>query len=915
MFHTPQAQEQPHQAHQGQAEALPPLLLPEDQTMRLVHGSNDDRRWFAEKHKAARLLALKAAGMAQSEETTSAEAMNLLREVQKAQEENSRQWKSMHDRYVAANRTEALQEAIPMWQRIDGLLTGAINNAKEKTPNMDPLGVSDMVASLPLPRRTPTRQIDDTRVIDAPYLGAAAQDMQTDGAVEAGGDGQEALLRVLVQMQEEAAAQQQRMEDLERCRGEESREMRRQLQEIRSLYKPSQDEDSFRGENAATKTKHTYAQSTPLPTAGKLTVSSIDEMCPGGVYNAESSKNANTGATRKTPGGARTTTSTGAREKGTQQSRLKAQQPAQEKTQQGASQSEKGRVYFEDERADGATGGGPATTQTSAQAFPAGETRNVGQKQEMHPIVAKYARQIPNYSQRNVINPYVTISGQATPEWYETELNRPLNVRPVVNDEPFTDLRKLEPHCPKFSGKDADYPASICSYLPNIHRANAPVGLKAQCLYKCFNKDDPRLQEMIKRLGNTKEGYARVLHRLTRTYGHPEGILASRLQAIEEIKTVTSTNLLTMEKWLMRLEDYCDTAVQLGRAEDLMSQKSYNENVVKLDDEQALLYREWVKWNAPRRDLPSLVAWLDERVQNLRDLERQKAQQKSSQESQRVMTTTVEGPKRSRLENTKKEEQLTRQSAGTCPMDGEKHPLFRCEAFKQLKPDDRRDLLDDWKRCYSCLMSGHQMSTCKKGITCLECKKNHHTMLHGSRMGRPRRTKSRIFFSNPEEWSEDSEEEEDEIIMKSTTSTGKVSLQTLPITLYNPRNRKNTDLNLLIDPGCAGAFLSTRAARELELEGEIGETTITGFGGLKKKTKIAIATVQISAKGRKKRHWMQVRITEDPASSYWPHNWSRQAKQYTHLEDLKIAAPVPNRPVDIMIGMSNPELISSMEKD
>ncbi len=897
--------------------------------MKLVHGSNDDRRWFAEKHKAARLLALAAAGVAQDDETNPAKARELLREIQKAQGENVRQWQQIREKYEMAHRTEALKEATPMWNRIEGLLTGAVNNVTDKIPPAaDPLGASDIVTSLPLTRRTPIdhggKSSNQTRVIDAPLLGAVGPLEEEDPQVE--DDSQGALMQILQQMQHEAAAQQQRMEELEKSRGEESREMRRQLQEIRELYKSPQNEDSFRGEAATTKTKHNYEHSTPLPTAGKLTVSSIDEMCPGGIYNANSSRNAANGTTKRTPGGAQGTSSTntiggtrsaattgGARpktytgtgEKGQKQSRLKTAQ--QEKPKQP--QQEKNRVRFED-ATEART---PETGRDPAPAPAACETRD--QRNFMHPVVAKYAREIPNYEDRNVINPYVTISGQATPEWYETELKFPWNVRPVENDEPFTDLRKLEPHCPKFSGKDADYPAWVCSYIPNIHKANASVGLKAQCLYKCFNKDDARLQEMIKRLGNTKEEYARVLHRLTRTYGHPEGILAARLQAVAEIKSVTTSDLLTMEKWLMRLEDYCDTAIQLGRAEDLMSLKLYNENVSKLDDEQSLLYREWVKWNAPRRDLPSLVAWLDERVANLRDLERQKAHHKKSQEGQQRVMTTTEGPKRSRINNTDKDNQLTRQAAGTCPMDGEKHPLFRCDAFKQLKPDDRRDLLDDWKRCYSCLMSGHQMSTCKKGITCHECTKNHHTLLHGSRMGRPRRTKSRIFFSNSDEWSEDSEEEEEEIIMKSSTTTGRVSLQTIPITLYNPRNRKQTNLNLLIDPGCTGAFLSTRAAKELRLEGEIGETTITGFGGLQKKTKIAVATVQVSALGKKKRHWLQVRITEDPASSYWPHDWSQEVGEHAHLRDLTVDPPVPHKPVDIMIGMSNPELISSMEKD
>ena len=698
-----------------------------DDIMRLVHGSNDERKWFATAQKAARVLALKAAELADNEGTTSQDARDLLAEVQKAQEARHKQWEKLKQKYVQADKKEALAEAEPLWQRIANLLQGAVTNAASRiAASSDPLGVSHSVTPMTLERRTPrntgaipkntTRIIEvptnNVKIIDAPAVEAGTS--RAEGAKGLTADRTETsplnekgpVLELLTKMQEAAIAQQTRMEELERSRGEESREVRRQLEAIRELYLGHKDEDSFRGEAAASKATHTYGQttSTPLPTAGRLTVSSIDEMCPGGVYDASARKSGRTDGGKRTPGGAHQMTSTGDggasqqsrlkagpqteknrvrfnedRQQATRQNATQGQQPQQKETQgqQGPQAQQQAPQAQQTQQAQQVPQGHQAQQQ-APQAQQAQVQQQALQVPQMHPTVARYAREIPNYQQRQTANPYAMISGQATPEWYETELQDPWNVRPIENNEPFTDLRKLEPHCPKFSGKDADYPAWVCSFLPNIHRANAAVGLKAQCLYKCFNKEDPRLQEMIKRLGNSKEEYGRVLHRLTRTFGHPEGILAARLQAIEEIGAVSAADLLTMEKWLMRMEDYCDTAIQLGRAEDIMSMKLYNENVSKLDDAQALLYREWVKWNAPRRDLPSLVAWLEERVQNLRDLERQKKLQKEVQGAQqRAMTTVIEGPKRSKLENNDKENQLTRQSAGTCPMDGEKHPLFR----------------------------------------------------------------------------------------------------------------------------------------------------------------------------------------------------------------------------------------------
>ncbi len=76
-----------------------------------------------------------------------------------------------------------------------------------------------------------------------------------------------------------------------------------------------------------------------------------------------------------------------------------------------------------------------------------------------------------------------------------------------------------------------------------------------------------------------------------------------------------------------------------------------------------------------------------------------------------------------------------------------------------------------------------------------------------------------------------------------------------------------------------------------------------------------IADVPVAESGTKRKHWVQLQVSEDPAASYQPHDWTETQGLYPHLKNLPIKPPVVGKGVDLMLGMDTPELVCSLAPD
>ncbi len=528
-----------------------------------------------------------------------------------------------------------------------------------------------------------------------------------------------------------------------------------------------------------------------------------------------------------------------------------------------------------------------------------------------HPVINRFARLIPDYGKKETLSNYAIPQEDETPEWYQDNLPAPWD-RPPADGEPLiTEPKKLEQLVTVFSGRKVDYAVWMTSFVSNIHRAKASVGIKAKCLIKALNKQDEMLRELLATLSADRDSYARAIHKLTDWYSHPRGTLAAKLQRLNEIQNVRATDLMKLQKLHIRMEDYCDTAASMGRADDLVTIRTYEENLNRLDKALRRDFLRWVRLQQARRDVPSMLAWLGELVKDARESEEALDWEKKEKTPEHTSLITL------------------KKTPTECPLCKENHELALCPGFLDLTPTQRRRRLEEWRRCYCCLEAGHQIRECTSGSVCPTCQRKHHHLLHGSlRRRRQAIRKERALMAGlggdgdeedeeeaaDDEWSEDSAVEE--IALKAVGTRCSVALQTIPVLVQNPETKKSVKMNLLMDQGATGAFLSKKAAEELCLTGRMVETSVAGFGGAVTTERTLAAAVQVSAiHSPHKKNWIYVHVMDEPAGNYTPTNWETKKKEYEHLRDLPVPPPVQGRKVDIMIGMATPELLCSLAAD
>ncbi len=537
-------------------------------------------------------------------------------------------------------------------------------------------------------------------------------------------------------------------------------------------------------------------------------------------------------------------------------------------------------------------------------------------------------------------DPYQTTMRDEADDYYRNNFPPPFNQPPPTDAVRITEFRKLEGLVPKFSGREEEFLGWMSLYIPNIHRARCPVAWKATVLNRGMDSSNPTVRSIIDTSGATPEEYAQTIHKLVRAFAHPQGVVAAKLRALEDIVFVRETEHEVMEDWLIKLESYLSAAKTRGMQAEIFGVQLYEDNLARMEERLAHSYLMWSSLKSLPNNAVTICAWLEEKIGHAKQLRRRKGITENkayvADRSRLRARSSPPGKRSPRGARTyaprgasydADANRETRKVKNTCPLDGERHDLANCDTFKALTPKERREKLRELRRCYACFMAGHNISSCNKDIRCAECPRYHHTLLHGSGSGRrgvrrPQRSRAYVTAGDgggddeEDSWSDSSDPESYETVAyktETTKGTKNVVLQTVPIDVYN--KNKLLQLNCLIDQGATGAFMSKRAAEALRVTGYSTRSRITGFDGAVTEGQVLITDVQVAAQGAKKRHWIQVQVTKDPAGSYTPFDWTKEQDKFKHIRNLPLKPPVPGRDVDIMLGMDTPELIRSLVPD
>ncbi len=545
------------------------------------------------------------------------------------------------------------------------------------------------------------------------------------------------------------------------------------------------------------------------------------------------------------------------------------------------------------------------------------------------PTLARYQHLLDKYQQINPPNPY-NDPENVRPGFYD-DLPYPWNVSPAPEAERLTDWKKVEGSAPRFDGREESYVAWRDLFIPAIHLARAKISFKANLLARALDTSkSARLLNIAAGLGATEDQYAATIERLEDQYGHPLGILGGRLRELEKIDNVRFNDFVTIHRFRMRLEDYLRELERLGHHYEMVSHQLFESLYNKLDKRLGQEFLAWHNNNAPGypQSPVTIAAWLKVVTKNAQThyRARQRVLQRRTQEVQFAHLGDVEDasfdmpppPLPDPLGPPDGDHAfLARPDQPLCPFDQQRHKIVQCDKFKSMTPPERRRGLAKDDRCFACFEKGHKVPKCPRSILCTICQRGHHTLLHLPPRSAGNPTILAAVMKEEDADSDDSLASQAVFVARPTSSgrsTARISLHTVPLLLSNPQGKKKAHLNCMLDSGASATFISLRAAEQLSLTGYSHRIKLTGVEGLSRSLDVVTAQVQVQLQdGSWKRIFVQ--ISDDPAASYSPIDWSTLKNKFSHLAHLPVPPPVPDRPVDVLLGQDAAHLMIALEPD
>lgn len=161
-----------------------------------------------------------------------------------------------------------------------------------------------------------------------------------------------------------------------------------------------------------------------------------------------------------------------------------------------------------------------------------------------------------------------------------------------------------------------------------------------------------------------------------------------------------------------------------------------------------------------------------------------------------------------------------------CPLCNQHHLLSRCQKFISENPNQRREVVKRFRRCFNCLSEKHSARECKSKFTCRKCHQRHHTMIHVDSSSSSQIAAAPV-ASIPQE---SSSALSNVAALSSVTSAAMptpVVLSTAKVIVRSPSGHALT-VRALLDGGSELTFITERAAQILRLSRIRTHTSTSG---------------------------------------------------------------------------------------
>ena len=245
----------------------------------------------------------------------------------------------------------------------------------------------------------------------------------------------------------------------------------------------------------------------------------------------------------------------------------------------------------------------------------------------------------------------------------------------------------------------------------------------------------------------------------------------------------------------------------------------------------------------------------------------------------------------------------------SCTYCGEKHLIYKCDAFKVLPYDEKVKSIQNKRLCFKCLRPGHISKKCQANVTCNVCKRKHQTLLHLER-------KEADVKLTSQETSEEDQPVETVSNKAHQDSIKSYTSMVLPVWVKTGQTNPPEVLTYaLIDSQSDSSYITEELAANLSLPYEPTKMKITTL------TSSSVVNCEkfrdIKLRGYDSN--VEVRVDSCYTRDHIPHNRehipSKEAvRKMPHLANIApLIPPMQDCPVGLLIGYSCPQALRPTE--
>ena len=232
-----------------------------------------------------------------------------------------------------------------------------------------------------------------------------------------------------------------------------------------------------------------------------------------------------------------------------------------------------------------------------------------------------------------------------------------------------------------------------------------------------------------------------------------------------------------------------------------------------------------------------------------------------------------------------------------CAFCQEPHYSASCE--RVVDSEERKSILRKSKRCFNCLLIGHNANTCRNEKKCRHCEGKHHQSICSSEKSVPKK-------ENNQTETKPNEESKNEFCGITTLRVGKgtsVLLQTARANAVN--GSTSVPVRILFDTGSQRSYVTNNVITKLRLTPIKRETlNLNTFGNNKSKRR-SCELFKFHIQKPKSGENIELRAINFPTICS-PVNSEVRIEDYPHLKDLELADFDPNsngeKSIDILVG-------------